>query len=81
MILYAERFASTWLYPAVFSLLSPPQTPVAFEFLDRDQAQSLIEATLEVLNKRMKDVPTALKDVKYSLANSMLKRTLNRYYN
>ncbi|NHN36714.1 hypothetical protein G8764_05345 [Pseudomaricurvus alcaniphilus] len=78
LILYAERFASIWLYPTLRSLLVAPPTPVAFQFLNKSQAQALIEATLEVLNDRMSHVRGPLKSIKRSLAGLMLNRTLAR---
>ena len=80
LILYAERFGSTWLHPAVLSLLAPPPTPVAFAFLNRNQAQNLIEAALAVLSNRMNRVPRLLRNVKYALADKMLRRTLHLHY-
>lgn len=77
LIIYADHFSSSWLLPALGAWITAPPAPVAFEYLNRSQAENLINAALAVLTDRMKRVRQPLKALKYNLARMMLYRLLN----
>lgn len=77
LILYADQLASSKLYPAIRASLLPPRKPVAFEFIKPDQAEMLINATIEVLNNRMGDTSTLIKIIKLRTAKALLTQLLS----
>lgn len=78
--LYGELFAATNLFPTIHASIQGIPVPVTFNYLDKSKAAALIEAVFELLELRMKNLPSPIRKLKLMFAKYLFYKTHRKHY-
>ena len=80
LLFYIELYASLKMLPKTFTQMLSPPMPIAFQYLDKAEAQQVTVAAQEILTLKMANIARPFRGIKHHVSQTCLNITIEKYY-